>query len=135
MRPKAKRGIPPKVSETDYEKKTTGAQRSASHSRKIQKHQTHKIPFKMTSIFKLESNKHVSYELKQHPDGRFSTVLFSDTLGYAGSAKGTTIHEVLSNEIKVIKEKMKSHPKEIALKWILSQVKKQRIEHSQLNLF
>lgn len=89
----------------------------------------------MTSIFKLESNKHVSYELKQYPDGRFSTVLFSDTLGYAGPVKGSTIHEVLSNEIKVIKEKIKSHPKEVALKWILSQVKKQRIEHSQLNLF
>ena len=89
----------------------------------------------MQTIFKVENGKHVSYELKQYPNGCFSTTLYSDTLGYAGPVKGLTIPEVLSNEIKVIKEKIKSHPKEIALRWILSEVKKQRIEQSQLSLF
>ena len=89
----------------------------------------------MESVFKVENGKYISYQLQKYPDGRFATTLYSDTLGYAGPVTGTTIVEVLTNEIKRIQAKIKSHPKEKSLRWILLEVKKKRIEHSQLTLF
>jgi len=89
----------------------------------------------MDSVFKVENGKHVSFELKEYQNGKFSTTLYSDTLGYAGRVTGTTIVEVLANEIKKIQAKIKSHPKEKSLRCILLEVKKKRIEHSQLTLF
>ncbi|MRX40384.1 hypothetical protein GJU43_13940 [Flavobacterium sp. LC2016-23] len=88
------------------------------------------------TIFKVEKGKHISFELYSHSKDRFSTCLYSDTLGYVDQYKEpTTIHAVLVNEIKTIKRKIKENPKEKALKWLLSEVKKKRVEYSQLTLF
>lgn len=90
----------------------------------------------MPTIFKIEKGKHVSFELRIHSKKRLSTCLYSDTLGYIDQYRnGETIHDVLKNEIQTIKSKIKSHPKEKSLKWLLSEVKKKRIEYSQLTLF
>lgn len=90
----------------------------------------------MESIFKVENGKHISFELSQHYEGRLSTCLWSDTLGYVDQYRnGETINDVLVNEIKTIKAKIKDNPKEKALKWLLSEVKKKRVEYSQLTLF
>lgn len=89
----------------------------------------------MPTVFKIENGKHVSFELKLRYDGIYSSVLFSDTLGYAGCVSGKNINEVISNEIKAIEEKIKTHPKESALRWVLSEVKKEKIKYLQLTLF
>jgi hypothetical protein len=90
----------------------------------------------MGTIFKVENGKHVSFELKQHSEGRLSTCLWSDTMGYVDQYKnGETINDVLVSEIKTIKAKINDNPKEKALKWLLSEVKNKRIEYSQLTLF
>jgi hypothetical protein len=89
-----------------------------------------------TTIFKVSKDKHISFELSKHTNNRMSTCLWSDTMGYVDQyKKGETINEVLVNEIKTIKRKIKEHPKEKALKWLLSEVKKKRVEYSQLTLF
>jgi len=90
----------------------------------------------METVFKVENGKHISFELTKHEQGRMSTCLWSDTMGYVDQyKKGETIAEVLVNEIKTIKRKIKENPKERALKWLLSEVKKKRVEYSQLTLF
>jgi hypothetical protein len=91
----------------------------------------------MERVFKVENGKHISFELsKYHNETRLSTCLWSDTLGYVDQyKKGETINDVLVNEIKTIKRKIKENPKEKALKWLLSEVKKKRVEYSQLTLF
>ena len=90
----------------------------------------------METVFKVENGKHISFQLTKHTNKRLSTCLWSDTMGYVDQYKnGETINDVLVNEIKTIKRKIKENPKEKALKWLLSEVKKKRVEYSQLTLF
>jgi hypothetical protein len=91
----------------------------------------------MERVFKVENGKRISFELSKYAnETRLSTHLACEILGYVDQyRKGETISDVLTNEINTIKLKIKENPKEKALKWLLSEVKKKRVEYSQLTLF
>lgn len=90
----------------------------------------------MEILLTIRKDKHISFEIKKYKDGRSSTTLYANDCGWVNQyRKKETVHDIIVNEIKKIKTKMKEKKKDKSLSWLLSELKKARIKESQLTLF
>jgi hypothetical protein len=90
----------------------------------------------MTTLLKIEISKHISFKVKQHEDNRKSTIVYYDIGGWVDQYRnGETLYQVIVNEISTIKAKLRQNNKEKTLRQLLSELKKERINQSQLTLF
>jgi hypothetical protein len=90
----------------------------------------------MTTLLKIEISKHISFKVKQHEGNRKSTIVYYDIGGWVDQYRnGETLYQVIVNEISTIKAKIKQNNKDNSLRQLLSELKQERINQSQLTLF
>ena len=91
----------------------------------------------MKRLLKLQVDKHISIEITQYKDNRKATTVYTNAVGWCDQYRnGETLFEVIINEIKTIKSKIKTNPQSKKdLKRLLKELQSERIKQSQLSLF
>lgn len=90
----------------------------------------------MVTLLKINNGKYISIKITKSKEGRLSSCVYSNNCGWVDQYRnGETIYQVIVNEIKTIKAKLKEKKKDASLKWLLLELNKQRLNQSQLKLF
>jgi hypothetical protein len=89
-----------------------------------------------TRLLRIEISKYISFEVTQYDNNRKATTVYYSVGGWVSQySNAETLYQVIVNEIRTIKAKIKSNKKDISLKQLLSELKQERIKQSQLTLF